>query len=50
MSYLSPHTLRLSRRRPQLQPTRLNDRPHFGFADAAIDRAFATSKDGTGCR
>lgn len=31
----------------RLLPTQLNGRPQFDFADAAVERVFATSKDGT---
>ena len=48
MSYLSPPTRFVYRAGSQrLQPTRLNDPPRFGYADAAVDRVFVTSKDGT---
>ena len=48
MSYLTPRTQYVyEAANNRLQPTKLNGKPQFNFSDAAVERVFATSKDGT---
>ena len=48
MSYLTPSTQYVyEAENNRLQPTKLNGKPQFNFSDAAVERVFATSKDGT---
>jgi prolyl oligopeptidase len=48
MSYRTPRTQYVyEAQSKRLQPTKLNGKPQFNFSDAAVERVFATSKDGT---
>ena len=48
MSYLTPRTQYVyEAKNKRLQPSKLNGKPQFNFSDAAVERVFATSKDGT---